>query len=103
MTSIDPRGVATKARILGAALHESEKSNYATVTVADIIRTAEVAVGTFHYHFATIQYMRDVIMSHAIKYQIYQIVAQGIAANHPLCKNLSTEYKTKALNTLAQK
>lgn len=100
MTYIMP-GKKTKFKIMQAAIQLAKDSHYSKVLVIDIVELADVSVGALHYHYKSIQALRDELMTWAVENSILEIIGQGVSDKHPLCQNLSMEMKLKALNSLA--
>lgn len=94
------RGDQTKIKIMQATIELSKSTHYAQVTVLEIIELAEVSVGTLHYHYESINKLRNELMTHCIDNSVLEIVAQGISDKNPLCQNLSIGTKLKALKSL---
>lgn len=88
-------------RILEAAAELAAERGYTTMTRADIAQRAGVADGSVNNAFGTMDGLRDAVMQRAVDTSDAEIVAQGLAARHPVALGAPQALKDQASATLA--
>lgn len=90
-----------KEHILGVAIELAIRDGYNKITRDGIAEAAGVSMGLVTKYFGTmIQLKRDVIRA-AIKQEIPEIIAQGLANGDDRARKASAELKAKAATILA--
>jgi len=76
------RAMETRARLVAAATELFDTQGYQQTTVAQIVRRASVAKGTFFTHFAT----KDAVMAEFLRKRMDSVlrVREGLALAHPV-------------------
>jgi hypothetical protein len=90
-----------KIQILNVALDLSKDVGYQFVTRSAIAKRAGLSEGSINLHFSTMTQLKRDIMRAAVKQEVHEIVAQGLAANDKQAKKAEQEVKDKALKFLA--
>lgn len=90
-----------KESILSAAVDLSTVRGYYNVTRDEIADAAGVSMGLVTRYFGSMKQLRRDIMRHAIKDEIPEIIAQGLANGDEHAKKAPTELKEKAAKLLA--
>ena len=86
--------------ILIAALDLAKTHGYNRITRDAIAEHAGVSMGLVTRYFHTMQQLRRTLMRAAIKSEILEIVAQGLASNDVYAQNAPDELKERAINSL---
>ena len=88
-------------KILDTAVKIALKVGYRNVTREAIAARAGIATGTVSYHFKTMGHLRDAVVRYGVTHRILAIVAQGLAADHKLTRDIDANLKRAAAATLA--
>ena len=89
-----------KEHILAAAVNISIHVGYDHVTRAEVAEAAGVSPALVTNYFFSMNNLRIEIMSSAVTNEILTVVAQGLAAGHPLAITAPSRLKNKAAKTL---
>jgi AcrR family transcriptional regulator len=71
-----------KAEIFSAAVDLARTRGYRHFTQYHVAEKAKTAKGTVTYHFKSMERLRIEVMRHAIRAEILEIIAQGLAERH---------------------
>ena len=93
--------VLRKDQILNVAIDLSKKYGYQKIKRSDISHHAGVSENLISNYFGTMIKLKRLIIRHAIKNNIIEIIAQGIANNDPHVKKASKELKEKAIKLIS--
>lgn len=88
-------------RILEAAAQLAAERGYTNITRAEVAERAGVADGSVNNAFGTMDGLRDAVMQKAVADHHAGIVAQGLAARHPLAVAAPQWLKDQATAALA--
>lgn len=88
-------------RILEAAVSLAGERGYQHITRSDVATRAGVATGSVNNAYGTMDKLRDAVMETAVARGICAIVAQGLAAGHPVARGAPQDLKDSALASLA--
>lgn len=86
--------------ILTYAVGLAEEKGFDKFTRAELAEVAGVSEGLISLYFNDMDGLRNAVMRAASRDNNHRIIAQGIAASHPVALALPVEIKRKALNTL---
>jgi len=86
-----------KEHILKAAVNLAMEAGYKSVTREGVANCAGISEGLVTRYFGTMNQLRTAIIRYAVKQEIVEIVAQGLAVSDPHAKKASTELKQKAI------
>lgn len=89
------------ARVLAAAVSLALDVGYANITRNAVADRAGVADGSVNNAFGTMEGLRDAVMRKAVDDGHAGIVAQGLAARHPLAVAAPQWLKDRATASLA--
>lgn len=89
-----------KEQILIAAVELSKTGNYMQITRDQIATKAGVAMGLVTHYFSTMVQLRRDVMRYAVRVEIPEIVAQGLAMNDTQAKKAPEYLRRKALESL---
>lgn len=90
-----------KGAILSAAIELAKEDNYLKVTRDLVAAKAGVSMGLVSRYFGTMQQLKRDIMRAAVKHEIPEIIAQGLANGDKHAKKASPELKAEAAKILA--
>lgn len=90
-----------KNNILDCAIDCARTLGYNAITRADIAKRANVSSALISHYLGPIECVRKVVLEESITRGIPEIVAQGLALNDPICKNISQELLNKISNFLS--
>jgi AcrR family transcriptional regulator len=85
-----------EAQLILAAINLAKRIGYAKLTRDAIALEAGVATGLVSYHLGAMPQIRSAVMRRAIKDQIVEIVAQGIAQGDDQAKKAPPELRSRA-------
>jgi len=88
-------------RILNAALQLAAERGFSRITRSDVAALAGVAVGSVNNAFGDMAGLRDAVMQRAVDTRHAGIVAQGLAAGHPVAKAAPELLRQQAAAALA--
>ena len=88
-------------KILDTAVKLALKSSYRRITRELVAVNANVATGTVSYHFRTMEQLRDAIIRYGVTHKVLPLIAQGLAADHKLTRDIPLALKRAAAATLA--
>lgn len=91
-----------KEAILTAAIELAKEDNYLRVTRDNVAAKAGVSMGLVSRYFGTMKQLRRDIIRTAIKREIPEIVAQGLANKDPHVKKAPEELKAAAAKLLTK-
>lgn len=91
-----------KKQIINVALDLSKVDGYHKIGREDIATAAGVSPALVSKYFGTLNQLRRSIIRAAIKQEIPEIIAQGIANRDDHVKNITDELKQKALRILTE-
>ena len=91
-----------KDHILNVAVKMAVAGGYNKITRDKVAEGAGVSMGLVTKYFGTMPQLRKAIMRRAVKQEIIEIVAQGIANGDPQAKKASSELKTQAVALLVK-
>lgn len=87
-------------QIMNAAVKIALDKGYYNITRLEVANAAGISEGSVSIHFGTMNKLKRALMRHAVKNGIFEIVAQGIAANDKHALKVSKDFKNKALSIL---
>ena len=90
-----------KTQILAVAVDVARKVGCHGVTRDEVAHRAGVSMGLVSKYFGTMNQLRRAIMRAAIKQEIPEIVAKGLANGDPHARKAPAELKALAVSTLA--
>lgn len=88
-------------RILEAGAQLAAERGYQHVTRSEVAARAGVAVGSVNNAYGTMDGLRDAIMRYAVEKHHGGIVAQGLAAKHPVALDAPPWLREQAAASLA--
>ena len=94
------RPEARKDLILSHALELAKTDGYQSVTRSAIAEAAGVAPSLISAHFTTMAQLRRVLMHRAIRDEVLQVVAQGLAVKDPDALKAPRELRAVAVELL---
>ena len=86
-----------KQEILQAALDEACAVGYSNIKREDVARRAACAEGLVSRYFNTMPQLKRAVMRAAVKAEVLQVIAQGIAANDNQAMKAPAHLRSKAL------
>lgn len=86
--------------VLDAAIALAERTGMQAVTRPRVAAESGLSVGTVSNAFGTMDALRDAVLSAAVERELVAIVAQGLAARHPIALNAPPALRQRALETL---
>lgn len=92
-----------KRALVITAVELAWSSGYAIVTRYSVAKAAGVSDGAVQRYFRTTGLLKAAVMEYAIKQEIVEIVAQGLAVNDRHALQCSRELKEKAARYIARK
>lgn len=94
----DPKERMTE--ILAAAVKETQAGSYQSVSILKVAARAGCSRALVHSYYNTVTQLRRAVMRYAIKNELSDILAQGLAIGDPTAKKAPDRLKDKALETL---
>lgn len=91
-----------KAKILSAAVEWSRTKGFQTMTRGNVADTAGVSPGLINRYFADIHTLRQAVMQEAIRLEIPEIVAVGLAIKNKLAIGAPLELKKTAAKLIIE-
>lgn len=85
-----------KSQLLEAALKIATRIGYTKVTREAIAKEAKVSPALVSFYFGTTPKMKRDIMRHAVKQEIVEIIAQGLADKNPHAQKAPDDLKKRA-------
>lgn len=89
-----------KACILTAAITEARRLGYNKFRLVDVAKAAACSTASVMHYWTTMEQVRRDVMRAAIKDEILEIVAVGIALDDPRCRKLSIDLRERAKASL---
>jgi len=89
-----------KAQIIDAALIVAKEVGYEKVTRDRVAAQANVSTGCISLHFSPIDLLKNAVMKHAVKREVVEVVAQGLANRHPAAMKAPQKLKERAVKQL---
>lgn len=94
---------ARKEKILLAAIEVSKNTGYKGITREKVAEEAGVSSALVATYFNRMVFLKSAVMEHAVKREIIEIVAQGVAHNDPFTLRLAPALKNKVMEHLFNK
>lgn len=91
-----------REQILNVAVEMADKDGYNNITRDAIAETAGVSMGLVTRYFGTMKQLRRDIIRVAIKREIPNIIAQGLANGDPHARKAPKNLKSQAANIIAK-
>lgn len=91
-----------KAHILEVALGVAKDLGYLQLTRKRVSKAAHISESLIGYYFPLMADLRREVMAQAIRREIPEIVAQGLAARDEVARNAPSELRQKAADILMQ-
>ena len=91
-----------KADILAAAVELAKTSGFTKVTRDAVAIAAGVSTGLVSHYYNTMPQLKRDLMRYAVRYDVAEVIAQGLSIRDPHAMKASPEQKQKALMTLAE-
>lgn len=82
-------------RILDAAIELAKADGYQWITRAQVCARAEVSAGTVNNAYGDMRGLKRAVLRAAVEQGIIEIVAQGLADNHPIALEAPAEIKAQ--------
>lgn len=95
------RAEQRKAQILAHATRLARDGFLYTMTADAVATAVGVKRPTVSHYFTSMQGLRDVVVQTAIMKENLSIIAQAIAANDPLIKNINDDLRQRAALSLS--
>ena len=97
--------IVRREYILNAALHLAEELGYCGFTRDAVAYVADISSSLIakEDYFPRMEDLRNAVLGAAIARERLNIIAQGIIAKDPMCKNLSPDLKAKVMDYLSSK
>ncbi len=92
--------VERREQILAIAMDKAKQLGYKQVTRCDIAITAGISPALISYYFKTVDLLHINIMMCAVRREIPEVVAQGLADKNPIAITAPRELKVKAAESL---
>lgn len=89
-----------RAQILQHAVEAARDHGYQRITRDEVARRAGVSVGLVTRYFTTMPQLKRSVMRFAVRNEILEIIAQGLAAADPHARKAAPELKQRAVETL---
>lgn len=87
--------------ILAAAVEEAEANGFANIVRNRVAERAGVANGSVNHAFGTLAALKDAVMTEAVATHHEAIIAQGLAAGHPIAREAPAALRKMAARALA--
>lgn len=91
---------ARNRRVLMAAMSLASEQGFGAITRDAIARRAGMASGSVNRAYGTIEAVREEVMREAVRAELLDIVAQGIATGNETARSAPPDLKARALATL---
>lgn len=91
-----------KQQILKVAMQMSKRMGYSHITRDGVAECAGVSNALVSYYFDTIDALKKEVLKEAIKLEVVQIIAQGIAQKDPNTAKLPPALKRKVVKYLSK-
>lgn len=89
-----------KEHILETAVAVAKEFGYTKITLDRVAEAAGVSKSLISRYFSKIDQLKTAVMRQAVRHEIPEIIAQGLAANDDRAKNAPSELKNKAVQIL---
>jgi AcrR family transcriptional regulator len=86
--------------ILDAAVEMAKTDGYQWLTRDGVAAAAGVAPGTINTAFTTIRGLKRAVLREAVEKEILVIIAQGLADQHEIVRDIPAELKARAVALL---
>jgi AcrR family transcriptional regulator len=93
-TRLEPK--TRETLLLNAAIERAKRIGYAKLTRDGIAEEAGVATGLVSYHLGSMKDILHAVMRKAIKDQVVEVVAQGLASGDEQAKKAPPDLRTRA-------
>lgn len=90
-----------RAEILDAAVRTAAAVGFMRMTRDDIARTAGCTGGLVSARLGTMEKLRDEVMRQAVKHEVLQVVAEGMALRHRHAIKAPADLQKRAAASLA--
>ena len=88
-----------RAHIRAHALRLAESRGFNRITSREVAEAAGVSESLVRQYFSSAQLQHEVMIE-AVETECLPVIAQGIVAGHPVCEGLSTELKSRVIESL---
>jgi len=92
-----PKILDKETRIINAAVELARVHGYDWITRNAVADKSGISAGSIHNSFGTIADVKRAVLKHAVKHEVLEIVAQGLAAGHPITAAAPDDLKRRAL------
>lgn len=92
-----------KEQLIRLGLQMALKQGYHRIKLQEVADASSLCTGSVLYYFTPFTEFKNAVLRRAIKDEITEIIAQGMASNDPITADLPKELKTKVLNYLVSK
>lgn len=93
---------AMKGKILAAAVTLASTEGLAALTRDGVAHAAGVSNGSVNFYYQTMAYLTARVMRQAVAQQLLSVIAEGIAARHPVACGAPRELRRRAMAHLAK-
>ena len=97
-TRADPE--LRKAHILDTAVAVARNLGYTKLTRVDVAKAAGVSDGLISRYFPLMDDLKEAVIVQAVRHEIPEIIAQGLAAKDPQVKWIPADLRQKAIQIL---
>jgi AcrR family transcriptional regulator len=89
-----------QAAILQAAINLAELDGYRTLTIQRVARVASVSPALVSHYYWTRDIMLTAVMEEAVRREVLNVIAEGLAHRHPAAMAAPPELQQAAVATL---
>jgi AcrR family transcriptional regulator len=89
-----------KKQILDGAIAQAKAHGYQRITRQGVAEAVAVSTGLINSYFSTMPQLKRAVMRAAVKGEVLEIVAQGLAAKDPQALKAPDSLKKRAVESL---
>lgn len=86
--------------VLQAAIACAREDGYQWITRKMVARRAGVSLGSVNNSYGTMRDLKRAVLQYAVDNAITEIVAQGLADQHPIARSAPAELRSKAASLI---
>lgn len=91
---------ARRAKLIKAAHALARKVGYRHIMRADVADRVGMAHSIINHEFGTMDGLRDAVVEYAVRRGYTTVLAQALAAGHPIAKRAPAELRARAISSL---
>ena len=87
----------TRKQILTAALRIAKRYGLQAVKRDAVAHEAGCGTGTVNFHFQTVRYLHDAVLTEAVRTRALRLIAEGIVNGYPAVASVPADLRSEAM------